>query len=272
MRFDNRSGSILAAALLLLAVASPAHAQLGGLKKRLKDKVDGTTATKGAPATGDGPVYKAADKIAVTGGTLDQLVAGLRAERAERDRLMAAPTTNPDLLAYFKRQDQRAHCDSVKASVEIQRAALDQQAKDMMATATRDATQNPQAFRQKTLEMTQKMQALQQQQQQACDLGQKQNTPQSFFDALKSAQSQQDAIGAKASGLTVQQYAYLRERVVAVMLFEADRARGHYDIPTSYNGYSADEVAAIRSRASTIRTLVARDFDTNGDRKKDTDQ
>src|SRR5207253_9353949 len=91
---------VLLAAALVCAVPAPGQAQFGALKKKLKEKVEPTaetTSNKSAPRS-KSPVYGIAT---ITPGVVDQLIAGLRAEAAERDRLRTSASTDPALKARF---------------------------------------------------------------------------------------------------------------------------------------------------------------------------
>ena len=99
-----KSVHIALAALLALA-AAPAEAQLGGLRRRLEQKIGLPEASaERAPAFSE-------RVLEITDARLDQLVRGLRAEQAEaakQEQRNAAE--NARAAAYEKKQEAYAAC------------------------------------------------------------------------------------------------------------------------------------------------------------------
>ena len=92
---------LAAAMALLLAVATPASAQFGGLKKKLKSATASEAASKAteaavpeaaAPAGPAAPAGGTGGTIVLDEKAVSQLIAGLEAGRAERDRAAAEDT------------------------------------------------------------------------------------------------------------------------------------------------------------------------------------
>jgi hypothetical protein len=133
-------GRIVAVIILALALATPASAQFGGLKKKLKgdavnkavDKaVDGNAGADASKA--GGPSAPAADggALVMTPEVVDRLIAGLKAGKAEREKaktedtpygryLKAKARYEADMAAYEAAQ---AKCSSAQANFPTHLAA-----------------------------------------------------------------------------------------------------------------------------------------------------
>jgi len=82
-----RIARLAVAALVALAIASPASAQFGGLKKHLKGKAVEKGVTQATGEASDAPAARGANggTIVLTDEVVGQLLAGLQAGRAERE-------------------------------------------------------------------------------------------------------------------------------------------------------------------------------------------
>jgi hypothetical protein len=256
--------------LLALAVtAAPGHAQLGGLKKKIKEQIDARSkpatgaaapgtqgAAQGAAQNGsEVPLttsyYTPSNKIPITPAVVDQFLAGLRAEVAERDRIAAAKSTDANVVKFWRRHDRKVYCDSVMKNVDADLAA----AQRSMQTASSEAQMNAAVKKITDLNMLKNK---------GCDAGEAPEMVQSFFDNLRVAETGLDATGASASGLSRGQYAYLRERIAALALLDA-RVVGPGGSGEPM-GYAASEMAAVRARSAALVPLLLRDFIPTGER------
>ena len=77
---------LLPPALLMLALATPAAAQFGGLKKKIKAAAGAESADKEQPAKAGGPpAGDAGGTVVLDDKVVDQFIAGLKAGQAERE-------------------------------------------------------------------------------------------------------------------------------------------------------------------------------------------
>jgi hypothetical protein len=213
--------------------------------------VAATSTTMAAAAAAQNP-YVPANKVTVTPAVVTQFATGLRAELAERDRLAAAAQTDANVKAFWRHRDARMRCDSAKAwqDAEAQRLAK------VMQTTTNPAQITAAVGR---------IQTLAQASTKACTLPPDPQLEQAFFDNLRRAESGMDDVGARAAGLTRGQYAFLRERIAAVIL---GAGNGAYGVTV---GYTPSELIAIRARAAGLKPMLLRDFTPTGDRKPSSD-
>lgn len=249
--------AVLAVALLSMHTAA-AHAQLGGLKKKIKEQIAGKQAVTASPngaTAGSTPLptsyYTPANRIAITPAVVDQFITGLRAEVAERDRIAAAKATDANVVKFWRRHDRKVYCDSLAknadASVEAAVKAMQQASTEAQLSAATRRMQDANAAKNGQ-----------------CDPGEPPDMVQSFFDNLRTAETGLDATGASAAGLSRGQYAYLRERIAALALLDA-RVTGPGGSGTPKD-YGAPEMAAVRARAAVLVPLLLRDFIPTGER------
>jgi hypothetical protein len=194
-------------------------------------------------------------KVAITSEVLDRFITGLKAELAERDRLARA-NPQPDVAKYWSRQDRTAYCDSAEAADKAQQEKdVKQMQEDMMS-----GVQARMERAQKTIAAIQERAA----HPRTCERGPEPSTEQAFFDALRAAQGQTDAVGARAAGLPVADYALLRERIAAYVMFKVNPG-GAY---TQAVGYAPGESAALDARVGVLLPLLKRDYTMSGARKQ----
>jgi hypothetical protein len=129
-------GRIVALMLLALAIATPASAQFGALKKKLKGEA-ATKAVENAAPSGPTETGASAATAGPTGGTLvmtpevvDRLIAGLKAGKAEREKAKTEDTPygryNKALAAYEKGvaayEAAQAKCGAAQANFTMKMA------------------------------------------------------------------------------------------------------------------------------------------------------
>ena len=133
MRHPNRRsfaiGRIVAVLLVALALATPASAQFGALKKKLKgdaaakaaekavggDASEAAPTDKGAAASAAAPAGQTGGAVVMTPEMVDRLIAGLKAGKAEREK---AKTEDTPYGRYLKAQAAydvaKAKCDAAQ--------------------------------------------------------------------------------------------------------------------------------------------------------------
>lgn len=270
---------ICLAAGMLLGSAVPAAAQIGKLKQRVKDKVTRHESPQPAAQNGGIPArpeimddpYQPKYMVPITAVSVDQIITGLRAERAERARLLTDPSTDPGVVALWKQQDRKPICDSVQAERDSTQARLGREYQKESAAIINDRD-HAEAHFQKSQDVQQQISDAQADaQRHPCELGPPPPTDQAYSLALDQVGWRLDNIGARAAGLTWHQYVYLRVRVLFVALRDDQHPGFHAGVDYTndgtwkdFKGFSADELALIRARKPVLLKLARRDFDWEG--------
>lgn len=196
----------LASALLALSfLVTPAEAQLGGLAKKARQRVSGTA---GVPST-DQPARMAGPEV--TAASVDQLLAGLKAEAATAERQAAAERQRQEQAnAARTASDRQAQCyedkkNSDPAWPEIQR--LQEQGKAAADKGDYDkASQIGQQMGVKMTDLQARVQAACAQSTQAAQASAEQQ-------AMQQAGGSPESAGAQAAGMSAQDYAQFKELV-----------------------------------------------------------
>jgi hypothetical protein len=236
----------LLALLAALAIATPASAQFGGLKKRLKGK----TAEEGVSrATGNATEDQAAagnptargGTVVLTPDVVNQLINGLKAGQAERDAIVKEETS----YGRYKKAEAayaaaKPKCAAAQESFP-QRAAGNQKMLDKYSG------------------LTQKMVAAQEKQNQklaaiyydsamammdpSC-IVKEPTRPDDYYEGERQAEVRAGKAEVKASGLGAGEYAMAKERADAIL-----RGATGADI-------SASEKSAVRAKATALKPLM----------------
>lgn len=226
---SNLTRAAIAAALLLAPTAG--HAQLGGLKRRIGEQL--TKAVTGEPQSNAAPAFS--DRVLeITDARLERLAVGLRAESAAAERQRADQAVeNAKADAYQKAADAYGACSEPYAKAMLRYTGMtmglmlagkrEQSKTGAVSRATEDSLKAVTARVTKARdEMTAKCGA---------------PPVEPSFAGMDGEGTDPESVGAKAAGLTGEQYAVLRERVAAYV-----RAR---DGRTGRYAFTAGERAAI---------------------------
>lgn len=196
----------LASTLLALSfLATPAEAQLGGLAKKARQRV---SETAGVPST-DQPARMAGPEV--TSGSVDQLLAGLKAEAAAAERQAAVERQRQEQAnAARTASDRQEQCyedkkNSDPAWPEIQR--LQEQGKTAADKGDYDkASQIAQQLGAKMMDLQTRVQA-------ACAQPAQSAQPSAEQQAMQQASGNPESAGAQAAGMSAQDYAQFKELV-----------------------------------------------------------
>jgi hypothetical protein len=231
-----RAASVVAVAL---GIATPAAAQFGGLKKKLKAatapeaaKVDAPA----APAGGDGGM------VVLTADVVDQLLAGLKA--GEADRQAASKEDTP----YGRYMRARAEYATAKPKCEQaqqtfpNRMAADQKLMDKYQRLVDKMVDAQGKGDQRTAAIyTDSAMAMQDP---SCVVAQPRQ-PDDYYEAQRTIDSRAERTAVKASGFSPSEFAQVRERAEAIL-------RGG----TPPGDASASEKSAIAARAGELKPLL----------------
>lgn len=231
--------ALLAAAALTLAPAD-AHAQFGGLKKRLEEKVG--KAVLGEPSGASRtPTFN--DRVVeITDARLDQLVRGLRAEAAEAERQEKANAAENARLAEQERKNEAYGKCSEPYTKELLRYTGMTMGLAFAAKREQDKTGKVGGPMQDSLKaVTDRMQKVTHDLEAKCGPSPE---AQEGFDAMGGAGSDPEAKGAAAAGISREAYAVLRERAAAFLLAKG-RDTGSY-------AYAPGERSVLERRAGDL--------------------
>lgn len=243
-----RWSSIALAASFALAIPGTAHAQFGGLKKKVKDKIAGDPQPAAAPAgNADAQARKDAwdHPVAIGSTSLDAFTRGLKAEQAERAKYAA--TAGTPVARWNAYLAAKAKCDADQAHADTTMLRLQQK---MVAEATAGHAAAIQPLQDSMQAVMSSSTAIGQR----CSAIQKPTFTSEEFAALHTEEDKEDAAGAAASGMSALAYARLKERVVAYVL-----------MPPGWkaNGYTADETQAMDAHRVELRKLSV-DYNASG--------
>ena len=231
----------LAALLALAAAPAPAEAQLGGLRRRLEQKIGLQEASaERAPAFSE-------RVLEITDARLDQLVKGLRAEQAEAAKqAQRAAAENARDAEFAKKSEAYGRC-SEPYTKELLRYTGMTMGLAFAAKREQDKTGRVGGPMQDSLKaVTDRMVKAKDAMVAKCGEG----PGEAPFDAMAGEQgSDPEALGARAAGLSQDQYAVLRERAAAFVLARGGRT-GSY-------AYAAAERASLERRAGDLSAFRA---------------
>lgn len=230
-------GLALAVLLALAAAPMPAHAQLGGLRRRLEQKI-GLQEQQGserAPAFSD-------RVLEITDARLDQLVKGLRVEQAEETKLAQRNAAHDAKAAEQERRGEAYAACAQPFQKDLLRYTGMMMGLSVAAKREQDKTGSRTGPMQDSLTaVTQRMQKTKDAQVAKCG----EEPPESTFEAMGSEEgSDPQALGARAAGLTAEQYAVLRERAAAFVHARGGRTGSYV--------FAAGERAALERRAGEL--------------------
>jgi hypothetical protein len=236
---------LLPAALLMLALATPAAAQFGGLKKKIRAAAGGEAADK----AGDSVAPQAGQTAGPAGGAvvLDeqvvaQLLAGLKAGRAERDAAAKENTAygryHRDRAAYEAAQPR---CEAAKQTFP-NRMAADQKLMDRYSGYTDRMVKAQQAGDQKLAAVY--FDSAMAMQDPSCTVKQP-TQPDDYYEAQRQVDSRAEQQELKGSGLSRSELAMAKER--AEMILRGSNPPGDA---------SASEKAAVNGKAGDLKPLL----------------
>jgi hypothetical protein len=243
MRLSPRStrAALLAAAATLVLAPDAAHAQFGGLKRRLEEKV-GKAVLGEESGKGGAPAFS--DRVLqIDDARFDQLVKGLKVEAAEaakEERAQAAE--NAKEAEREKKNEAYGACAEPFAK---QLLGLTGQTMGLAFAVKREQEKTGKQtgpMRDSLDAVTARMIKVKDALVAKCGA----EPPESSFEAVSGGEegSDPEALGARAAGLKSEQYAVLRERVAAFL-----KARGGR---TGSYVYAAGERALLERRAAEL--------------------
>lgn len=217
------------------AVAPPASAQIGGLKKRLKGTASPAPAEAAAPAGQGGT-------IVLTDDVVNQLLAGLKAGQAERD---AAAREETPYGRYKKAEAAyavaRPKCEAAQQTFP-QRAAANQKMLDKYSALTEKMVAAQSKGDHKLMEIYQD--SAMAMQDPSCVV-KKPEQPKDYYEAQRELDARAERQEIKASGLSAGDLAVVKERAVAIL--QGAAAPG---------GTSPMEKTAVSARSAELKPLL----------------
>ena len=238
---------LAAAALAALAIATPASAQVGGLTKRVKEKAGQEGVSKAADSATDAPAEGAAPggeggMIVLTEDVVDQLLAGLKAGRA--DRVAAAREDTP--YGRFKKAEAayaeaQPKCQAGQQTFP-QRMASNQKLADKYSALTDKmvAAQSKPDYKLMEIYQDSAMAMMDP----SCVV-KRPEQPKDYYQAQRDIETQAEQQEAKASGFTPSELATVKERVIAVI-------QGS----TPPGGASPSEKSAVSDKEAELKPLL----------------
>ena len=211
-----RIARLAVAALVALAIASPASAQFGGLKKHLKGKAVEKGVTQATGEASDAPAARGANggTIVLTDEVVGQLLAGLQAGRAEREAAAKEDTPygryQKGAAAYA---EAKSKCEAAQQTFPTRMAADEkmmaryQKIMDQMSAALQKGDQAKAAvYQDQALAMMDPGCAVKEPKQ-----------PDGYYEAQRDLDSRAEKQEVKASGLTAGDLAMAKERAAAIL-------------------------------------------------------
>jgi hypothetical protein len=233
--------ALLSGAALVLLAPDTAHAQLGGLRRRMEERMSKAVLGEDAKSSAT-PTFS--DRVLeISDARLEQLVKGLRVEAADAEK-RERENKAMDAKAAEHEKAQEAYG---KCSAPYTKQMMDMTGKLMAfgILAKREESKTGKispATNDSLTAATARMTKLKDEMVAKCGEG----PGDSPFDAMKEGgeSSDPESAGAKAAGLTREQYAVLRERVAA-WLQSRDGKTGQY-------AFAAGERATLEKRAGDL--------------------
>jgi hypothetical protein len=234
--------ALLSGAALVLLAPDTAHAQLGGLRRRMEERMAKAVLGEDASKSNATPTFN--DRVLeISDERLEQLVKGLKVEAAAAEK-QERENKAMDAKAAEHEKAQEAYG---KCSAPYTKQMMDMTGKIMAfgILAKREESKTGKispATNDSLTAATARMTKLKDEMIAKCGEG----PGDSPFDAMKEGGegSDPEAAGAKAAGLTRDQYAVLRERVTA-WLRSKDGKTGQY-------AFAAGERATLEKRAGDL--------------------
>ena len=234
---------LVIATLAALAVATPASAQLGGLKKRVKAKTgqEDTSRAAGAPTEAAAPAGQGGT-IVLTSDVVSQLLAGLKAGQAERD---AAAKEDTPYGRYKKAEAAYAvaqpKCEAAQQTFP-QRAAGNQKMLDKYSALTEKMVAAQGKGDMKLMAIYQD--SAMAMQDPSCVV-KKPDQPKGYYEAQREIDTRAEQKEAKASGLGAGDLAVVKERTIAIL-------QG----TTPQGGASPMEKSAVSAKSAELKPLL----------------
>jgi hypothetical protein len=249
MRSSSRFGTVVRTVLVVLvalAITTPASAQFGGLKKRLKGKAAEEGVSKAAGNAGDAPAENA--DAGSTGGTVvlspevvSQMLNGLKAGQAERE---AAEKEDTPYGRYRKAQAAYTAAEAKCAAAHQafpERAAGDQKMLDKYSALIQKMSdaQAKQDYKLMQIYQDSAMAMMDP----SCVV-KKPEQPKDFYEAQRDIDVRAERAEVQASGLSSGELSMAKERTFAILQDAAPPG-----------GASADEKSAVAARAAELKPL-----------------
>jgi hypothetical protein len=205
--------------LVALAIATPASAQIGGLKKRLKGKAAEEGVSKAADQPSEGPTEGVAPgdpggMIVLSDDVVNHLLAGLKAGQAERE---AASKEDTPYGRYKKAEAAYAvaqpKCEAAQQTFP-QRAAANQKMLDKYSALTEKMVAAQSKGDMKLMAIYQD--SVMAMQDPSCTV-KKPEQPKDYYEAQRDIDSRAEKQEIKASGFSPSEHAMVKERVIAIL-------------------------------------------------------
>jgi hypothetical protein len=239
----RRLGQLSTAAVLLLAFVSPAAAQFGGLKKKVRAAAGAEAADKTPADTPAAPTATApgGGAVVLTPEIVNQLVTGLKAGEAARQAALTEDTPYARYLRDTARWNAvKETCQAAQATFPNRLAADEKKIAryqgylDRMAEAQRKGDQKlVMAWEDSSLAM-----------QDASCLVREPTQPDDFYQAQRAIDSRAEQTAVKESGLSQSEFAMARERGEGIL-----RNAPPPDV-------SPGETSAVQSRGAELKPLL----------------
>jgi hypothetical protein len=229
--------------LAAFAIATPASAQFGGLKKRVKAKTgqEDTSRAAGAPTEAEAPAGQGGT-IVLTNDVVSQLLAGLKAGQAERD---AAAKEDTPYGRYKKAEAAYAvaqpKCEAAQQTFP-QRAAANQKMLDKYSALTEKMVAAQGKGDMKLMAIYQDSAMAMQD---ASCVVKKPEQPKDYYEAQREMDSRAEQKEIKASGLGAGDLAIVKERTIAIL-------QG----ATPQGGASPMEKSAVSAKSAELKPLL----------------
>jgi hypothetical protein len=236
-----RPAARLLRAALLVALVAPgaAHAQFGGLRRRLESRLE--KAAAGEPSAPAAPAFS--DRVLeITDARLDQLLAGLRVEAADAERERREQgALDAKAAAHEQAQQAHARCAEPFAREQLRLTGM---LMGLAVAAKREQERTGGAagpMQDSLTAVTRRAQKLSADLTAKCGPG---PGPSPFEAMREGGDADAEGRAARAAGLAPGQYAVLRERAAAWVL-AADGRTGRY-------AFAAGERAVLERRAAAL--------------------
>ncbi|MGH7514275.1 MAG: hypothetical protein ACREOQ_15275 [Gemmatimonadales bacterium] len=249
----NTHGRMVVLVLVMLGIASPAAAQFGGLKKKLKSAAGQEAAAEGQKAAGvsDAPAAAQAapagnpgrggGAVVVTPEGVDHLISGLRAAEVYRQTAIKEDTPYGRYVrAAQAYKDAKVTCENAQQGF-ITRMQTDeklqkryQEIMDKMTAAMEKSDREAATgYQLQALALVDPACAVQEPQQ-----------PDGFYDAQRDVDAKAEQTATKSSGLTTNEYYWINERTGLIL----------YGNPPP--DISASEKSAVNAKAAELKSLL----------------
>jgi hypothetical protein len=257
-RISRRSFTLLAVVIAAMAPAT-SHAQIGGLKKKMKDKITGDAQPASTPATtttpSDADAKARADAwqhpVAITSSAVDGFVKAIKAENAARTKWFASAPPSSAIAQWNAYHVAKAKCKADEANDDSTQARYQ---RTMMAEASAGHPDKIQTYTDSILAYSKLAQA----RSDRCSALVQPKFSDDDWKAVHAEEDKEEAAAASVGGFTPLVYSRLKERVIAYMMMPSGGKP---------SGYTADELHAIDARRAELKPLLGSDFDSNGQRR-----